>query len=79
MADPDRRPLAVGELVTVRPGSSLERVRWDVREVAGLVVACGNLRGRGTGIKVQWPDEPPPTSFDHIDQFQRADDRKLAG
>lgn len=62
--------ITIGSRVRVRPGGAAERTRYQERHVVGTVVDAQDIPGYGYGIKVQWPDEEAPASFEHVGQYQ---------
>lgn len=72
MRDVDRK-FATGSIVKVRQGGFLEMERYHKRDVEGRVVEAQEIPGYGYGIKVQWPGEAVPWSFQLADFFDPAD------
>lgn len=64
--------IVVGSRVVVRPHGAAEVARYLKRHLVGTVVAAEDLPAYGYGIKIQWPDEEPPYSFEHASLYQLA-------
>lgn len=69
MDDIDRTKFAVGDLVKPRPAAELKLGRTAG---IGTVVASEHIEGWGYGVKVQWPGEEVPSSFQSAHLFDPA-------
>ncbi len=68
----EKQEIVVGSKVRVRPGGAMELARYQARHLIGTVVAARDIPGYGYGIKIQWPDEEPPWSFENAAQYELA-------